>query len=327
MNALRRLPPPIVVALAGLVAGCSEPPRATLQGYVEGEFVRIAAPYAGALETLAVQRGQQVAAGDPLFSLQNENEAAARREAGERLANARAQLANLEKARRPSEIDAVVAQLAQAEAAVRLSTAELKRTEALVADNFVSRARLDEARSAVERDRARVQQLQAELRTARLGAREDEVKAARATVAAAQAAVEQAQWRLAQKSVRAPVAGVVADTLYVRGDWVAAGAPVVSVLPPANVKVRFFVAEEQLGRVAVGQQAHVRCDGCTAPVVATVSYVAPQAEFTPPVIYSRDSRHKLVYLVEARPDPPSARLHPGQPVDVELADVAADARR
>lgn len=327
MNVLRRLQAPIVVVLAGLAAGCGEPPRATLQGYVEGEFVRMAAPYAGALETLAVQRGQQVAVGDVLFTLESENEAAARREAGERLANARAQLANLEKARRPSEIDAVVAQLAQAEAAVRLSTAELKRTEALVADNFVSRARLDEARSAVERDRARVQQLQAELRTARLGAREDEVKAARANVAAARAAVEQAQWRLAQKSVRASVAGVVADTLYVRGDWVAAGAPVVSVLPPANVKVRFFVPEERLGRVAIGQRAHVRCDGCMEAVVATVSYVAPQAEFTPPVIYSRDSRHKLVYLVEARPDAPPARLHPGQPVDVELADVAPDARR
>lgn len=327
MNALRRLRPPLVCVLAGLAAGCSEPPRTALQGYVEGEFVRVAAPYAGALETLTVQRGQQITAGAALFALESENEAAARREAQERLASARAQLANLEKARRPSEIEAVAAQLAQTEAAVRLSGAELRRTEALVADNFVSRARLDEARSAVDRDRARVQQLQAELRTARLGAREDEVAAARAGVAAAQAALEQAQWRLAQKSVRAPVTGLVADTLYVRGDWVAAGAPVVSLLPPVNLKIRFFVPEERLGRLALGQKAHVRCDGCSAAIVATVSYVAPQAEFTPPVIYSRDSRHKLVYLVEARPDAPPASLHPGQPVDVELADAPVAAGR
>ena len=143
----------------------------------------------------------------------------------------------------------------------------------------------------------------------------------------AQAALEQAQWRLAQKSVQAPVTGLVADTLYVRGDWVAAGAPVVSLLPPVNLKIRFFVPEERLGRLALGQKAHVRCDGCSAAIVATVSYVAPQAEFTPPVIYSRDSRHKLVYLVEARPDAPPASLHPGQPVDVELADAPVAAGR
>lgn len=326
MNALPRLRYAILL-LAGLAAGCGEPPRAALQGYVEGEFVRVAAPHAGALETLSVQRGQQVETGEPLFALESENETAARREALERLVSARAQLANLEKARRPSEIEAVAAQLAQAEAALQLSTTELKRTETLVAENFISRARLDEARSAVERDRARARQLQAELRTARLGAREDEVQAARASVAAAQAAVEQAQWRLAQKSVRSPVTGLVADTLYVRGDWVAAGAPVVSVLPPSNLKIRFFVPEERLGRIAIGQKANVRCDGCPDAIVATVSYVAPQAEFTPPVIYSRDSRRKLVYLVEARPHALPAPLHPGQPVDVELVEAQSAPRR
>jgi HlyD family secretion protein len=105
----------------------------------------------------------------------------------------------------------------------------------------------------------------------------------------------------------------------VRGEWVPAGAPVVSVLPAANVKARFFVPETELGRVRVGQGVKLACDGCGAPIDAKVSFIATQAEFTPPVIYSKDSRAKLVFLVEARPSPADAvKLHPGQPVDVTL---------
>jgi HlyD family secretion protein len=118
--------------------------------------------------------------------------------------------------------------------------------------------------------------------------------------------------------VAASVAGRVTDTLFARGDWVPSGAPVVSLLPPGNVKVRFFVPETQLGTVSVGQKVAVSCDGC-APISATVSFIAPQAEYTPPVIYSKESRSKLVFLVEAKPAPEDAlKLHPGQPVDVAL---------
>jgi len=111
----------------------------------------------------------------------------------------------------------------------------------------------------------------------------------------------------------------VVDTLFARGEWVPAGAPVVSLLPPANVKVRFFVPEPRLGSVTVGQKVALACDGCAAPIAGTVSFIAPQAEYTPPVIYSKDSRAKLVFLVEARPAPEDAvKLHPGQPIDVTL---------
>jgi HlyD family secretion protein len=91
------------------------------------------------------------------------------------------------------------------------------------------------------------------------------------------------------------------------------------VLPAGNVKVRFFVPESRLGTVRAGQKVSIACDGCPAPIAATVSYIAPQAEFTPPVIYSKESRAKLVFMVEARPAPADAvKLHPGQPVDVTL---------
>ena len=109
---------------------------------------------------------------------------------------------------------------------------------------------------------------------------------------AAREVLAQAEWRLAQKSVRAPVAGLVNDTNYVSGEWVGAGLPVLSLLPPQNIKLRFFVPEMSLGAIKVGQQVKVHCDGCSMPIGAQISFISPQAEFTPPVIYSRETRAK-----------------------------------
>lgn len=308
-----------IVLLPLAVAACSDSGRGNYQGYAEGEYVRIAAPFAGMLQALTVARGGQVKAGDALFALEQENEAAARREAQERLKNAEAQLADLQKGKRPTEIDAVRAQLAQAESALKLSQVQLRRSEELVAQNFISKERLDEARSTRDRDSQRVAELRAQLATARLAARPDEIKAAEYNMKAAKAAFDQADWRLAQKTVQSPVAGLVQDTYYALGEWVNASTPVVSLLPPQNIKVRFFVEERRLGEVKVGQPVTITCDGCPAPVTAAVSYISPQAEFTPPVIYSREQRAKLVFLIEARPAPEDAvKLHPGQPVDVKL---------
>jgi HlyD family secretion protein len=154
------------------------------------------------------------------------------------------------------------------------------------------------------------------VRIANLPARSDEIAAANAEVNAATDALAQAQWRIDQKSQAAPAAGLVADTLYRPGEWVAAGAPVVSLLPPGNVKVRFYVPETMLATIRTGDPVVVRCDGCGGDVAAKVSFIAPQAEYTPPVIYSRENRAKLVYHVEALPDAANPALHPGLPVEV-----------
>lgn len=308
----------LVAVVLALPACSNEGPR-TYQGYAEGEYVRVAAPFAGTLQKLAVARGTWVKADDALFILEQENEAAARREAVERVKNAEAQLANLQKGRRPPEIDAIRAQLAQAETALKLSATQLKRNEQLVAQNFIAKERLDESRAAHDRDIQHVAELKAQLATARLAARPDEIKAAESNVAAARAALAQADWKLAQRTVEAPVAGLVQDTYYVTGEWVNANQPVVSLLPPENIKVRFFVEEGRVGALQVGQRVTATCDGCAAPVAATVSFISPQAEFTPPVIYSRDQRAKLVFLIEARPAAADAvKLRPGQPLDIAL---------
>jgi HlyD family secretion protein len=254
-----------------------------------------------------------------LFALEQDNETAALRQAEDQLRQAEAQHRNLLTGKRPEEIDAIRAQLAQAEASLSLSEGNLARQEALVRERFVSREAADAARSARDRDRARVTELQAQLAAAGLSARPDEIRAAQAASRATREALAQAEWRLTQKSLRAPQDGRVTDTLYVQGEWVPAGSPVVTLLPPANIKVRFFVPERMLGSIRLGQQVGVLCDGCGEPVPGPVTYIAPQAEYTPPVIYSRENRAKLVFLVEARPAPAHAtKLHPGQPVEVRL---------
>jgi HlyD family secretion protein len=149
--------------------------------------------------------------------------------------------------------------------------------------------------------------------------REGEREAAEAEMAAAKAALVQAEWRLEQKSVAAPMAARVQDTFFVEGEWVPAGKPVASLLPPGNVKARFYLPETIVGGIAIGRDVEIRCDGCDAPLNARVSYVSSQAEYTPPVLYSKESRAKLMFLAEARLEPAEgAKLRPGQPVDVRL---------
>lgn len=309
-----------MTALACLltIAGCDETPPPGYPGYIEGEFVRVASPLSGTLAQLAVERGAQVAKDAPLFALESDQERSARAEAEARVRQARATLANLEKARRPPEIAAARAQLAQAQASLRQSEADLARTAKLVADKFLSPQQRDQALATRDRDRARVAELAQQVRIANLPARSDEIAAATADVKAATDALAQAQWRVEQKSQTAPATGLVADTLYRPGEWVAAGAPVVSLLPPSNVKIRFYVPETLVATIRSGDAVTVRCDGCGADISAKVRFVATQAEFTPPVIYSRENRANLVFLVEAWPDAPNPALHPGLPVEVAL---------
>jgi HlyD family secretion protein len=302
-----------------IVAGCSAPADRPLLGYVEGEYVRIAAPFAGQLQQLSVRRGGEVAVGAPVFALERDNEVAARRQAEQQLQSALARLDNLKTGKRPSEVQAVAEQLRQAMAARDLSAANLRRQEQLHASGFVSAAVIDDARTQLARDLAQVASLQAQVVTTKLPARADEIRAAEADAQAAREALAQADWRLGQRAIPSPAAGLVHDTYFVVGDWVPAGSPVAAVLPPANVRVRFFVPEPVLGNVKAGQSVQVACDGCGAPLAAEVTFVSDRAEYTPPVLYTRELRAKLVYLVEARPRPADAhRLHPGQPVEVTL---------
>jgi HlyD family secretion protein len=310
----------IPLAWVALAAACSNSDPNLVQGYVEGEYVYVASPLPGALESLSVQRGTQVKEGDPLFALDSAAEQAARDEAERRLVQARANLEDAKKGKRPTEIEAIKAQLKQARAALKLAESEFARHEALMSvPGATAELEFDRARSMRDQQRQRVAQLEADLTTAQLGSRSDLVIAAEAEVRAREAALAKAEWDLSQKRQRAPKAGLVFDTLYREGEWVAAGRPVVALLPPQNIKVRAFVPQAKIGTIHLGDQVAVSMDSVTQPLIGTVSFISPRVEYTPPVIYSRESRGKLVFMIEAFFDPQvAANLHPGQPVDVRV---------
>lgn len=315
------LPLPFLLC-ALLLGGCAERPENLFQGYAEGEYVQVSSPFGGRLEALAVRRGVAVRKGDTLFLLDPAPEAQEAAEAEQELRRAEGNLDDLLKGERPTELAAVAARLAQARTRRDLSRQELDRREKLFADRVISAEEVDRARAALERDRAAVRELEAELATARLGGRSDRIAAARAAVAAAEAGLARARWRLEQKNRRAPAEGLVFDTLFKPGEYVPAARPVVTLLPPENILVRFFVPEPVVGTLKIGQKVAVTFDGAGGSFPAAISFISPQAEYTPPVIYSRQTRAKLVFLVEARPAEPAA-FHPGQPVEVRLEGPVA----
>jgi len=322
-----RIVPAVLLACALLVSACTDRDKDFFPGYVEADYVRLASPIGGTLAKLHLKRGDKVAQNAPAFVLEQENERAARSEAAARVEHVQAVLANLRKGKRPDEIAALEEQLHQAQAALQLSASNLARQKQLVASNFIAPARLDEARTAVEHDQAQVKEAQAQLRVARQGARSDEIRAAEDDLNAAKAQLAQADWKLDQKTLRTPVAADVIDVLYREGELVPAGNPVITLLPPQNVKARFFVPETVLGAIKLGQDVNLRCDGCGASIAAKISYISPSAEYTAPLIYSRENRSTLVFMIEARPAAPdnvqqiTAHLHPGQPLEIRIAGV------
>lgn len=319
MNMSRALP---ISVLLAMLASCGDKPADYFPGYAEAEYVRLATPIAGTLVKLHVQRGDKVERNAPAFVLEQDSERAAREETAARVQRAQAQLANLKKGRRPDELAAIQAQLTQAKAALRLSAANLARQKQLVADKFIAPAHLDEARAAFERDQARTHELRAQLRVAKLGARADEIDAAQQELKTAEAQLTQAEWKLAQKTQRMPAGGDVADVLYREGEFVQAGSPVVSLLPPQNIKLRFFVPETLFATLRLGQDVVVQCDGCKTAIPAKISYLSNAPEYTSPLIYSKENRATLVFMIEARPAPEHAQsLHPGQPVEIRLAQA------
>jgi HlyD family secretion protein len=301
------------------ISGC-KPRDALLQGYVEGEFLYLAAPEGGYLKSLDTPRGSRVEAGQTLFVVASDPDSDALSEAEARAGSARAKVQDLAAPRRRSEIAALQANLAATRAALQLAETRLHQQESLVAQHLTPQSSLDEARSAQQQAAAQADAAQQQLATfqASVG-RRAEVRAAAAELDAALAAAAQKRWIVSRKTVRAPEVGEITDSFYRPGEWVPAGSPVVSLLPDARRRLRFFVPETLFGAIHVGQEVVASCDGCAAPIRGHIDFIAPQAEYTPPVIYSRDTRDKLVFRIEAAVAGEAAKnLHPGLPVDVRL---------
>ena len=300
-----------------LLAACGDNGNGTYYGYAEGDYLRLGPRDPGIVSTLTVREGDDVGAGAPLFSVDAERAHLAVEQAGAQLQAAEARAADLAAGGRAEEIRAASDQLDQARADLKLAEENHVRAVDLVERDVAPRQRLDEAERTLNAARSRVAELDNRLRLAVLPARADQIAAARQEADAAKAALAQVQTQLDDRSVHAPAAGRV-DRIYFRpGEFAAAGQPVVSILPPENIKVIFFIPEPQLARVSMGAGVALMCDGCPPNLQGTVSFIATGAEFTPPVIYSDNERTKLVYRVEARPSLPRS-LNPGQPLRIRL---------
>jgi len=311
-----------MAATLALAACSGEAAPPALQGYVEGDFLRIAPESAGRLAQLDVEKGDSVAAGAPLFALDARDETAALAEAEAERTAASAALQDLLTGRRPEEIAVLEANLAEARAQQSAADKAYTRNQTLETRAVASAAALDQSRADLDAANARVDAATRNLAVARLPARPDAIEQARASLAAREATVTAAKTRLARRSVVAPAEGRIDDVYFRAGEMVPAGSPVLSLLPPGNRHIVFFLPEPQRSAVQPGDVVAVSCDGCATGLTATVSRIADTAEFAPPVIYSTESRSRLVWRVEAKPDADAASLTPGQPVDVTLASRA-----
>ncbi len=310
-----------ILALVPLAAGCAPKGNGSLQGYLEADFVYVAAQFGGRLLELKVAKGDTVQPGAALFLVDQTPDRANLAATEARQQQAESQATDLAKGARPTELDSYQATREQVEAQSEMSKLDLERQAQMFKNKYISQNDYDRVRLAHAADQDRVTGAAANLATAKLGGREDAVAAAQANARAAAQQTALATWQLAQTGPLAPKAALVYDTLYREGEYVSPGQAVVVLLPPDNIKVRFFVPEPVTQQLKIGQAVQFYPDDAAAQALpATINYVSPQAEYTPPVIFSEENTHKLVFMVEAAVAPEHARnLHPGLPVRVRLA--------
>jgi HlyD family secretion protein len=319
----------LVIALL-IVAGGSgfwwwsarRPAPVAWQGYADADFVKVGPTQAGLLTGVDVARGDAVAAGALLFTQDDTADRAARDQAARQLDQATKQLANLQQGAKPTEIQQAEANLVDANTNLVRTAADLSRGETLLPRGDATKQSVDQLRADFRSAQAKVTGFQAALAQAHAPmGREEEIAAQTAAVAGSRAALEMTEWRLAQRRVTAPKGARVADVLARPGETMGAGTPVVSLLPPENIFVRFFVPEAELSMMHQGDTVALNCDGCAAGLTGTISFISPHAEYTPPLIYSESSKAKLVFLIEARPQPnQAAGFNPGQPIVVRPAE-------
>jgi len=305
-----------VIALTMLLAACAPEENTRWLGYVEGEAVLVAPPQPGWITTLNVQRGAAVKAGDPLFTLDAIREGAARDNAQAQIAAAREQgeqaMAQLAQAK---------AEQAQMEADIERAAKELARQQDLVRIGASPRRDLETAQAAYNSALARRNQTQALQGQATAAKRQADAQAKQAT-----ATLDTAAFNLSQRAVTSLVSGRVENVFFREGEYAGNSAPVVSILPPNNVFVRFFVPQAEVANLMLGTEVHIGCDGCPPDLIATISFIASDVEFTPPVIYSVGNRERLVFKAEARA-PMGLPLRPGLPVEVWPVETAAAAEK
>ncbi|MGV8985411.1 MAG: HlyD family secretion protein [Cypionkella sp.] len=284
-------------------------------GYLEADYVYLAPLSAGRITEIDAAEGDLVKAGEVLARLDDQAQHAAVKGAEAAVAQAEANLDNLSTGSRDAEIAVIAASLKKAQADRDLAQQNLERTLQLAGQGQVSAAKVDQDKAAAQAAAAQVEQLAAQLTVAQLPAREAQRGAAEAALAVVQAQADAARIALEDRVLVAPISGLLDHSFYQVGEVAASGAPVMALFDPGKIKAIFFVPEAKRASVAPGMRLTVACDGC-AGGSATVSRMASEPQYTPPILYSRDERGRLVFRVEAVVEGVIG-LQPGQPVTLE----------
>jgi len=268
-----------IISLSLLLLGCSLNEERTSQGYIEGLLTYISSSSSGYLDVLSVDRGYQVIQGSPLFTLTLQPDNHAYDAALQDLQQAKGNKADID-------------------AKLQFAKVTLVRNKDLYKKGFVQKATLDQSQS--DYDSLMAQQVEAT-----------------STINQKTAQLASNAWTMSQKNITAPKKGVVFDRYYRVGEYVASNQPVLSILSKDDIKIIFYVYQSDLSLLQLGKKVNTACDGDKWES-ATISFISPQAEFTPPLIFSNSTNAKLVFRIEARyASDQNVRCHPGQPVTVK----------
>lgn len=308
----------VLVAML-IVTGCDNKPDNMLSGYSHGEFVYLSYSSTAKIEQLFIKKGDNVTPGQELVKIESFDAQNIFLRAEEKLSAESALLRNLESGERPEELDIIRAQIKKARSAESQVKRQLERYRNLYASRAISLAEWEDIRDELTQKGAQVEELINQLKARQLPARQDEISKQLSMVAAAKLERDKALWDVQQTTIVSPVNAKVFDIIYRTGERPTAGRPIISLLPPENIKVRFFIPEALLGKFKIGSKVKLICDGCAEPIPGVINYINPEAEFTPPVIYSTNRREKLIFMAEAIPALKQAGLMKiGQPFDVEI---------
>ena len=263
-------------------------------GYIEGDYRYLVAPRSGWLKSVTVNLGDTLHRGQLAFNYRSDAEQFAVNQADAQLQSQIAQSQNLTTGARPEEIASLQAQLKSAQAQLLLAKQTLERYQMLQRSDAVAQVQVDEMATQVRTAQAAVDSIQAQIRAANLPARQQTQNASIATSKAAKAALEKAQYDLSQLNVNSELAGEVSQVYYHTGEYVTQGQPIVQILPHANRKVIFYIPQDKLSTLRVGQVVNLQGIGSQQSLSnASIRYISPQASYTPPVIYSNENADKL----------------------------------
>ncbi|QKJ86074.1 HlyD family efflux transporter periplasmic adaptor subunit [Paramixta manurensis] len=308
----------VAIASVTLLSACEESNRDYLQGYVEGEFVYVSAESAGRIGTIFVKRGQQISAGDKLAALDDDIQQKQHEIVNKTLNSEISLLNNLEKGARQAELDILIAQISQAKQDAKIAKSKLTKYEKLREKGYVSDFELEQAQADNHLKQQRIAELSSQLKNKQQPSRSDEIAAQKAKMEASRLQVEKSQLEMRRRQIFSPVAAEVYDIIHHDGEVVSAGTPILSLLPPESVKIRFFVPHAKLARVSVGSLVRVKVDGAPSLIDAKVQFISPKAEYAPPVIFSSSQKERLVFMVEATTLQPQEPIRLGLPVEVML---------